>query len=142
MRDFVFEYIRKKYQASPEYPWKKYDSNAVFRHKDNNKWFALVMNVPRTKLGLRGNELVDVINLKVDDMLFRDLLIQQDGILPAYHMNKHHWITVLLEGTVPEDKVFDLIDASFMATASAKKKEKVRGPRGIPHSLSEALKTK
>lgn len=87
-----------------------------------------------------------MVNLKVDDMCFRDMLIQQDGIMPAYYMNKQHWITALLDGTVPEDKVFDLIDMSFMATASAKKKEygifAVRGPRGIQSSLSETLKAK
>ena len=43
--------------------------------------------------------------------------------------NKQHWITVLLDGTVPEDKVFNLIDTSFMATASAKKKQKIRPPK-------------
>ena len=46
--------------------------------------------------------------------------------MPAYHMNKMHWITVLLNGTVPQERVFDLIDMSFLATASAKKKEKLR----------------
>ena len=129
MREAVFDYIKKKYKVSPEYPWAKYDSNAVFRHTDNKKWFALVMDVQKDKLGQHGDEYVDVINLKVDDMFFRDMLIQQDGILPAYHMNKQHWITVLLDGTVPQDKVFDLIDMSFMATASKKKKEKIRGPK-------------
>ena len=116
MRDTVFEYIKKKYSVSPEYPWAKYDSNAVFRHADNNKWFTLVMDVRRDKLGLSGEEYVDVVNLKVDDMLLRDMLVQQDGIFPAYHMNKQHWITVILDGTVAEDTVFDLIDSSFMAT--------------------------
>ncbi len=129
MRKAVFEYIKKKYKVSPEYPWAKYDNNAVFRHTDNRKWFALLMDVQRDKLGQNGNDYVDVVNLKVDDMFFRDMLIRQDGILPAWHMNKQHWITVLLDGTVPQDKVFDLIDMSFMATASAKKKEKVRGPK-------------
>ncbi len=129
MRDAVFEYMKKKYKVSPEYPWAKYDANAVFRHTDNRKWFALVMDVQRDKLGLSGEEYVDVINLKVDDMLFRDMLIRQDGIFPAYHMNKLHWITVLLDGTVPQDKVFELIDMSFAAAASKKKKEKIRGPK-------------
>ena len=129
MRDAIFEYIKEKYKVSPEYPWAKYDSNAVFRHTDNRKWFALVMAVQRDKLGLRGDEYIDVINLKVDDMFFRDMLIRQDGIMPAWHMNKQHWITILLDGTVSRDKIFDLIDMSFMATASAKKKKKVRDPK-------------
>ena len=125
----VFEYIKRKYKVLPEYPWRRYDSNAVFRHADNKKWFALVMEVQREKLGFSGDEYVDVINLKMGDMFFRDMIIREDGIMPAYHMNKMHWISVLLDGTVPEEKVFDLIDISFMATASAKKKEKIRPPK-------------
>ncbi|WP_044959607.1 MmcQ/YjbR family DNA-binding protein [Butyrivibrio sp. WCD2001] len=129
MKDKVFAYIKKKYKVLPEYPWRKYDSNAVFRHADNNKWFALVMDVGRDKLGLAGSDSVAVINLKIEDMFFRDMLVKQDGIMPAYHMNKQHWITVLLDGTVPEKQIFDLLDASYMATASAKKKRKIRPPK-------------
>ena len=129
MRETVYTYIEKKYKISPEYPWAKYDGNAVFRHSDNKKWFALVMDVEKNKLGVSGSGYVDVINLKIDDMMFRDILIQTDGILPAYHMNKEHWITVLLDGTVEEGTVYDLIDASFLATASKKKKKKIRPPK-------------
>ena len=128
-RQVVLDYIKKKYKVLPEYPWRKDNSSAVFRHADNNKWFALLMNVQGEKVGLAGKDYVDVINLKVDDMFFRDLLIQDDGIMPAYHMNKMHWISVRLDGTVPKERVFDLIDMSFLATASAKKKEKIRPPK-------------
>ncbi len=128
-RQTVFDYIKKKYKVLPEYPWRRYDSNAVFRHNDNKKWFALVMEMQRDKLGFSGTEYVDVVNLKIDDMFFRDMIIRENGILPAYHMNKMHWITVLLDGTVAEEKIFELIDMSFLATASAKKKEKVRPPK-------------
>lgn len=129
MRETVFTYIKKKYKISPEYPWAKYDSNAVFRHSDNKKWFALVMSVEKDKLGISGSDYVDVINLKIDDMMFRDMLVQKEGILPAYHMNKEHWITVVLDGTVEDSMIYDLIDASFLATASKKKKEKIRPPK-------------
>lgn len=129
MRQAVYDYIKKKYKVSPEYPWQKYDGSAVFRHADNNKWFALIMDVQGDKVGVPGLDYVDVINLKVDDMFFRDVIIQEDGIMPAYHMNKMHWITVRLDGTVPEERVFDLINMSFMATASAKRKEKLRPPK-------------
>ena len=129
MKEKVFDYIKKKYKVPPEYPWRKYDSNAVFRHTDNNKWFALVMEVGMDKLGLEGTDDIPVINLKIDDMIFKDMLVRQEGVMPAYHMNKQHWITVLLDGTVAEEQVYDLIDVSFLATASAKKKEKVRPPK-------------
>lgn len=128
-REILFKYIKKKYGASPEYPWKRYPDYAVFRHDDNSKWFALVMDVDASSLGLPGGASVDVIDLKIDDLFFRDMLIREDGILPAYHMNKMHWITVLLDGTVPDEKVYDLLDMSFLATASAKKKETIRPPK-------------
>ena len=129
MKDSVFEYIKKKYKTSPEYLWKRYPEYAVFRHADNNKWFALQAAVPGDKLGIDRDEPVQIINVKVDDIFFRDMLINQEGIIPAYHMNKQHWITVLLDGSVKQEQVFDLIDASYMATASAKKKQKTRPPK-------------
>ena len=128
-RQMVFDYIKKKYKTLPEYPWQRYDRHAVFRHADNKKWFALVMEVEREKLGLKAPGAVDAINLKINDVIFRDMIIQEDGIMPAYHMNKLHWITVLLDDTVPEERAFDLIDMSFLATASARKKEKIRPPK-------------
>ena len=136
-RQTVFDYIKEKYSTLPEYPWRKYDGNAVFRHSDNKKWFALVMGVEKRKLGLSGSGNIDVINLKQDDMFFRDIIMRDEGIMPAYHMNKLHWITVLLDGTVPEKRIFDLIDMSFLATASVKKKQKMRPPKEwiIPSNL-------
>ena len=100
----VFDYIRKKYKVLPEYPWRRYPDYAVFRHADNNKWFVLSATVPRNKLGIPGADHVDVINVKVDDPFFRDMMIQENGIMPAYHMNKQHWITVLLDGTVQDER--------------------------------------
>lgn len=129
MRQTVCEYIKKQYRVLPEYPWERDNCSAVFRHDDNRKWFALVMNVKRDKLGLSGEGYVDAVNLKIDDMLFKDMLVREAGIMPAYHMNKEHWITALLDGTVKEDKLYDLIDMSYRATAPKKKKEKKRLPK-------------
>ena len=61
---------------------------------------ALLSESPEANL-LDITHYVDVFNLKVDDMFFRDVIIREEGIMPAYHMNKMHWITVLLDGTVP-----------------------------------------
>lgn len=128
-RKTVTTYIKKKYCVSPEYLWKRYPDYAVFRHEDNKKWFALVAGVPALKLGHTGDDPIDVINLKIDDLFFRDMLIREEGIFPGYHMNKLHWISVLLDGTVSEQRIYDLIETSFLATASAKKKEKMRPPK-------------
>lgn len=125
----VCEYIRKKYKVKPEYPWRKLPDYAVFRHEDNKKWFALLADVGGDKVGLPDQEFVEMINLKIDDLFLRDMLIREPGIMPAYHMNKLHWITVLLDGSVREQQVLELIDMSYLATASAKKRDTVRSPK-------------
>lgn len=129
MKQRLFDRIKKKYKVEPDHPWRRDPGSAVFRHADNSKWFALVMDVRGEKIGVPEKDHVDVVNLKVDDPMFRDLLVRQAGIIPAYHMNKQNWITVLLDGTVPEEQIYDLLEMSYLATATAKKKAKIRGPK-------------
>ena len=129
MRRKIIDYIKKKYKAEPEHLWRSYPDYIVFRHSDNNKWFGIIMDVSRDKLGLDGDDRVDIIDVKVGDSFLRDMLIQQPGYLPAYHMNKGSWITVLLDGTVSFEDVCGMVDEGFMATASKAKKEKIRPPK-------------
>ena len=126
MREKINDYIKDQYGVEPEFPWPKYNEHAVYRHGDNKKWFALIMAVGRDKVGLEGDGNVDVINLKIDDIIMRDVIINEEGIMPAYHMNKLHWITVLLDGTVPESSVKSLLDISYNATASKRRKKQAR----------------
>lgn len=129
IRQDVTDYIRSQYGVDPDHPFDKDTDSSVFRHADNRKWFGLIMNVSGVKLGLGTTVSINIINLKIDDPVFRDMLIQQPGIIPAYHMNKKQWITVFLDGTVQKERVYDLIDASYRATASKKKKLKDREPK-------------
>ena len=101
LRDEIFQYVKKKYNCEVEYLWERFPTYAVFRHKDNKKWYGLVMNIPRSRLGLSGEDYVDVLNVKLDDPLLRDLLIQQDGYFPGYHISRGNWISILLDGSVP-----------------------------------------
>ena len=75
LRDEVLNYIRKTYKGEIEYPWMRYPDYGVVRHKDNQKWYALFMDIPRSKLGLSGDEIVDVLNIKLADFLTRDFLL-------------------------------------------------------------------
>ena len=128
-REEVYKYIGDKYSAEPEYLWQRYPNYAIFRHSDNNKWFALIMNVGRDKLGLTGDEKTDIINVKLNDPLLADMLTQEDGFFRGYHISRGNWISILLDGTVPLKRIFSLIDASFSATASVKKKQQIRPPK-------------
>ena len=122
-RDELETLISETYNADADYPWLKYPNYEVFRHSNNQKWFALIMDVPKDKLGLQGTELLDVVNFKCDPILSGSLR-GEPGIFPAYHMNKEQWITVALDGSVSDDKIKMLLDMSYQATAPKARKKK------------------
>ena len=122
VKEQIFEYVREQYGVEPDYPFSVAPTYPVLRHTGNRKWFALLMDVPREKLGLSGAEHVDVINLKCDAM--SGALRQQPGILPAYHMHRDSWITVLLDGTVPVQDILPLIDLSYHLTSDMPKRNR------------------
>ena len=113
--DKVFEYINSNYDVLEEKPWKKYPEFITFKHKSNNKWFALFMNVSYDKLKIEKSGNVEVLNLK-NIPEFIGALREKSGIYPAYHMNKEHWITVLLDESISIDEIKELIDISYDLT--------------------------
>lgn len=128
-RDDLAAYIKEKYGCGEEYPWIRYPNYAVFRHADNEKWFGLVMNIPVSKLGLRGDDNADILNVKLGDPLLADLLIKQEGYFRGYHISRGNWVSILLDGTVPFDDICRWLDESYICTASAKKKQQMRAPK-------------
>lgn len=124
MTDRVLQHIEAVYGAQPEY-LRKDDENAAIRHPRTKKWFAvLIRDLPKSKLGIDGDGRTDVLNLKCDPLMTRSVA---DGVgcFPAYHMNKEHWISVLLDGTVPMEDLAFLIDISFsLVNAHPKHKKK------------------
>ena len=116
------EYCLKTYGTSPDYPFDDLFETAVLRHADNRKWYAIVMRVSRRKFGLESDEVIDVVNLKLPTEMFGSFGAS-DGVYPAYHMNKLHWISVLLPDA-PDDVVKFLVNVSFEATKAKKKKAK------------------
>ena len=116
------EYCLDSYATQPDYPFDEDFETAVLRHADNRKWYALVMRVSRRKFGIDSDEVIDVVNLKLPTEMFGSFGAS-DGVYPAYHMNKLHWISVLLPDA-PEDVVAFLTNASFEATRSKIKQRK------------------
>lgn len=114
-RQYIFEYVKEAFGTEPEYLWKTAPSYAVLRHRSNRKWYAVVMDVPRERLGLSGEGCADIINVKCDPALIGSLRTNE-GYLPAYHMNKDSWISVLLDGSVPAEEICGLIDLSRRLT--------------------------
>ena len=117
----IFDYVKTRYNTVPDYPW--HDANAVLRHADNRKWYGLVMEVGRDKIGLSGDGTVDVINVKCDPE-WRDFWrCAYQSVLPAYHMNKEHWNSIILDGSIPDQDVKRMIGESYdLCRASHKKR--------------------
>lgn len=109
----VIEYVREKYGDELEFLWKTSPSNAVWRRKDNKKWYAAMLTVSKSKLGLNSDEVVSVIDLRIDPEVLNDLV---DGIkyFRGYHMNKKHWFTMCLDGSVPAEEICARIDKSYV----------------------------
>lgn len=122
-RNELESFIKETYNADANYPWSKYPNYEVFRHTSNQKWFALIMDVPKSKLGLQGTETLDVVNFKCAPLLIGSLR-EEFGFFPAYHMNKDSWITVALDGSVSDDKIKMLLDMSYQATAPKIRRKK------------------
>lgn len=120
-RKIIFDYAFETYGTNPEYLWEKTPDAAVLRHTSNNKWYAVILDVHRNKLGLKGDGVVDILDVKCDPMMIGSL-IEKNGYCKAYHMNKEKWITVILDGTVPNEEIFGLLDLSYELTDVKKKK--------------------
>ncbi|TCD54718.1 hypothetical protein EJ419_01945 [Alloscardovia theropitheci] len=115
-------YVREYFECEIDYPWISHPSFAVLRHEYSRTWFDLVMTLPFATLGASDStDLVDAVNLKANP-LDVDFFASQPGFVPAYHMNKTHWITVLLDGSVPDKQIEDMVEQSFELTMKASDK--------------------
>lgn len=92
------EYCISKKGVTESFPFG--DDTLVF--KEEKKIFALV--------NLDGDL---SINLKCDPVLAIELRERYFSVTPGYHMNKKHWNTVLLDGSVPDREVLSWIDHSY-----------------------------
>ena len=120
-KQHFFEYCLNTYGTSPDYPFDEDFETAVMRHSDNRKWYAIVMRESRRKFGFDSDEVIDVVNLKLPTEMFGSFGAA-DGVYPAYHMNKLHWISVLLPDA-SNDVVQFLVNVSFEATRATNKRK-------------------
>lgn len=113
----VISYVRGQYGRELEYLWeRKFPGNAVWRRADNNKWFGALLTVSRRKLGIDSDEKTEVIDVRANPESL-PALINGTTHFPGYHMNKKHWLTVLLDGSVSAEDIFPLIDKSYALAA-------------------------
>ena len=108
----VMAYIEAKYKDRAEYLWPKFPNNAIYRRKESQKWYAAILTVKRNKFGFDSEEEVEVIDLHADEKEVPNLT-KEPSIYPGYHMNKKHWITIILDGSLDFETIFLVIDKSY-----------------------------
>lgn len=113
-KDDLFLWISEQYGTEPEYPWMDSPDAAVLRNL-GGKWYGLVMSIPSKKLGLSDERHVDILNIKCSPLLIGSLT-EKPWIFPAYHMNKTHWVSILLDETADTEEVKLLVEMSHQLT--------------------------
>ena len=120
----IDDHIREKYGAEPEFLWKKFPHFGVYRNALSRKWFAIIMNISKSKVVSGASGEADVMNLKVDDR--SDEFIEK-GAYPSYHMNPKSWITVILDGSLSDELVEEMIAISYDHSVKDKQRKKRPG---------------
>ncbi|WP_157456052.1 MmcQ/YjbR family DNA-binding protein [Carnobacterium maltaromaticum] len=115
-REEVLSYVENNYQTKPEMTFKKFPTYCILRHKDNNKWYGLIMNVSKRKIGIASDEKIDILDVKVEPELIGALL-QKEGYHPGYHMNKERWVSIDLNSISEFTEIKEMIDNSFKMTS-------------------------
>ena len=115
----VADYAREKYGNELEFLWEKFDDNAVLRRTDNNKWYAAVLTAGRDKLGLNSKERAEILDVRIDPEEI-DGKVDGKKFFYGYHMNKRHWVTVILDGSVELDEIFRMLDESYVLAGKVK----------------------
>ncbi len=109
----LIDYVTKKYGDEIECLWEKFPDNGIFRRKDTQKWYAAILTVKRNKFGFKSDESVEVVDLRVpaEDM---EIVLSNKNVYPGYHMNKKHWISIILDGSMPLKDICRFVDNSYI----------------------------
>ena len=106
------DYVRCTYGDELEFLWEKFPDNAIWRRRDNGKWYAAILTVRGDKLGLDTDKTVEIIDLRMAKEN-REATLSSKGCYPGWHMNKQSWYTVILNGEMPEKELIARLDESY-----------------------------
>lgn len=108
----IISFVREEFGDELEFLWQNASDNAIWRRADNKKWYAVLLTISRRKLGLDSDENAEIIDLRVrpDEL---EALIDNVKYYHGWHMNKKHWCTIILDGSVAYDEICQRIKESY-----------------------------
>lgn len=105
----IIKYIKDKYNDDLEYLWKKFPKNAVWRNKENNKWYGALLTIEESKLGIKSDKIIEILDIRCSVKG----IVDNEKYFQGYHMNKNNWITIKMDNTVSNEVIYKLIDDSY-----------------------------
>ena len=108
----VHEYMVSQYGAESDHPIKEEHSIAVFMRPDNKKWFAATKNIGCKSLGIDRAGRIDILNVRLAPRTVAELRVRE-GFMPAWYMNQNSWVTILLDGSVPDEEIRRYLDEAY-----------------------------
>lgn len=111
----ITELINNLYNDNPVFPWEKYNGYGVFKNPKNGKWYGLIVNIDKSKLDKNSSGEIEIINVKLEKERIIEL-IDYRSFFPAYHMNKEHWISIILDDSLSDDEILNYIRISHSFT--------------------------
>lgn len=117
--NLIIEYIKRKYNDDLEYLWEKFPDNAIWRNKYNNKWYGALLVIEKTKIGIEEEGTIEIIDLLLEPERI-EKIIDNEKYFTGYHMNKKHWITIKLDGSVDINEIYEFIENSYNLSRSKK----------------------
>ncbi len=116
----VLRYAEEVIGTKPDFPFDDSHDAAVLREQKSRKWYGIVMHVKRSSLGIDGDGILEVMNLKAKPEDIQSI-VDGKSLRTAYHMNKTHWFTIILDGSVDDEKIFSLMRDSHNLICKKKK---------------------
>ena len=113
--DEVVRWVFHEFNERPDYPFSP-KVTYVLRTAKNQKWYALFMNLPLSKIGLDSDQNTIILNLRIEE---KDR-IDNPHIFPAYDMNKKRWCSIPLDGRMDTNFLLDLVRKSRQKALNSK----------------------
>lgn len=106
----LIAYVREKYGDELEFLWATFPNYAVWRRRNTQKWYAVLMEISERKLNLDSDNKVEVINLRGREL---ENFLDGEKFFAGYHMNKKSWYTIRLDGSVEFNEICTRLDESY-----------------------------
>ena len=110
--DIAIKYVRETYGDELEFLWTKFPDNAVWRRKDNRKWYGAILTVQGEKIGIDTKDIIEIIDLRMNPE-DKEEVLSKEHYYPGWHMNKNSWFTIALDGSIKDNELKKRIDESY-----------------------------